>query len=82
MKQQDKATELIEKFGRSSINQVEYTIDIWKYKRKLRTNEMIEFYMINDNKYNTAKIGYIITKRTLKYWNDVIKILKQHYERM
>jgi len=80
MKQQDKATELIEKFGRSSINQVEYTIDIWKYKKQLRTSEMISFYMEDDNKYETSKRGYIISKRTLKYWTGVLLILNEKYK--
>lgn len=80
MNPQDKATELIEKFGRSSINQIEYTIDIWKYKKLIRSQELIA-YKYNKHKYETAKNGYNISQRTLKYWNKVNAILKKHYEK-
>jgi|TARA_R110000744_G_C19049842_1_gene527721 hypothetical protein len=76
MTRQEKADELRSKFGESSINQVKDTLDIWEYKKLIRSQEMIA-YQCNKHKYETAKNGHIISKRTLKYWNGVLEILKK-----
>jgi hypothetical protein len=73
---QEKADELRGKFGKSSINQVEHTLVIWEYKKLIRSQEMIA-YQNNKHKYQTAKNGYNISKRTLKYWNGVKALLKK-----
>ena len=58
MKPKDKATELIDKFGSKSIEQVEYTLEIWEIK-------------LRHAKKDNCKNGINICLRTLKYWNNV-----------
>ena len=54
MNPQEKATELIEKFGSNSINQIEYTIDIWETKRKFEINKL-----------NKGDLGYKFLKNAI-----------------
>jgi len=58
---QEKATELLDKFGSSALNQVEDTINTWTIKKNYA----------EDNR------GLDICKRTLIYWNKVKDILTQ-----
>lgn len=75
MKPQEKATELIEKFGSKSLEILEDTFVIWEYKKLLRSQEM-EAYQYNKDKQEKAKIGFDISVRTLKYWSKVKQIIK------
>lgn len=74
MKPQEKATELIEKFGSKSLDILEETFDIWEYKKLIRSQEMVA-YQYNKDKYETAKRGFDISVRTLSYWNKVKNII-------
>lgn len=75
MKPQEKATELIEKFGSKALEVLEETFDVWEYKMLLRSQEM-EAYQYDKDKYETAKRGFDISVRTLRYWNKVKEIIK------
>ena len=74
MSSQEKATELMDKFGSKSLEVLEETLWVWDYKKTLRTKEMGNS-KYNKNKYENAKRGFEISVRTLKYWNSVKDII-------
>ena len=74
MSPQEKATELMDKFGSKSLEVLEETLWVWDYKKTLRTKEMGNS-KYNKNKYENAKRGFEISVRTLKYWNSVKDII-------
>jgi hypothetical protein len=66
MKPQEKAAELIDKFGSNSIKQVEYALDVWEIK-------------LNHAKKDNFENEINICLRTLKYWNKVNTIINGIY---
>ena len=66
MKPQEKATELIEKFGCNAIERVDYTLDIWKMKRGFDLDSLNK-----GNRSEKILRGLKICDRTLIYWNKV-----------
>lgn len=63
MKPQEKATELIEKFGRKSLDILNETFRVWEIKLKYA-------------KEDKHKRGILICENTLTYWNKVKEIIK------
>lgn len=75
MKRQEKATELIDKFGSKSIDRVIETIDVWNIKREHELKKLN-----SGNRSDNVLRGLLICDRTLRYWNGVMIILKNKYE--
>ena len=70
MSPKEKATELLEKFGSNALDILQETLLVWEAKKLLYSQEM-KAYKYSENKYESAKRGFEISERTLKYWNKV-----------
>jgi hypothetical protein len=70
MKPQEKATELMEKFGSNALNVLEETFIVWNIKR----NHELE-KLDNGNRVENGLRALEICDRTLNYWRNVKKIL-------
>ncbi len=74
MKAEEKATELVKKFGCNALEVLEETFIVWNIKRE----HAIKKINLDNNEYNLK--GLEICNRTLNYWNSVKQIIVINFD--
>ena len=72
MKAEEKATELMDKFGSKSLEVLKETFIVWNIKRKQEIKQLNQ-----GNRSDNVLRGLSICDRTLKYWNKVEQIINK-----
>lgn len=71
MKPQEKATELMEKFGSNALDVLEETFIVWNIKRNHELDKLD-----NGNRSENVLRALDICDRTLSYWRTVKNIIR------